>query len=88
MQENLKIIQDIIGLSIKISQTQNMPIRCEYHSASSKLSVSICTEGNPTFNDGLTRSWWVSVKNTEMLKTVLEELKALDKSDDEDDFLG
>lgn len=87
MEENLKVIQEIMLLCIKLDHEQQTPIEFNYHSASSKLTVSICTNPNPTFNDELTRKWWVSVKNIEMLKAVLEELKRLEIPMDED-FLG
>jgi len=88
MEENLKIVQEIIVLVIKLDQSQNLAIEAEYHSASSKLTVSVCTNRNTTFNDGLTRKWWVSVKNKELLETVLKELRALDNPIVDDDFLG
>ena len=86
MDENLKIIQEIMLLSIKFNQQQSMSIEFDFHSASNKLTVSICTNPNPTFNDELTRKWWVSVKNTEMLKEVLKEIKSLETPIE--DFLG
>lgn len=88
MDENLKIIQEILILAIKLDQTQDLAIGAEYHSASGKLTISICTARNTTFNDGLTRNWWVSVKNKELLGTVLNELKALENPIEETDFLG
>lgn len=94
MDENLNIIQQIMLLAIKMDQVQHNSIEFNYHSSSKKLTISVCTDGNPTFNDGLTRSWWISVKNTELLKVVLSELKNLntltteDKDNRLDDFLG
>ena len=74
MEENLKIIQEIMMLGIKFNQQQSMSIEFDFHSASNKLTVSIC------------RKWWVSVKNTEMLKEVLKEIKSLETPIE--DFLG
>lgn len=91
MDENLEIIQKIMLLGIKLDTTQSQAIEFDYHSASGKLTVSVCTERNTTFNDGMTRKWWISVKNTELLKKVLEELESLDSAKEsaiEDDFLG
>ncbi|NRT88132.1 hypothetical protein [Clostridium beijerinckii] len=88
MEENLKIIQEILILTIKLDQSQNLAIEAEYHSASSKLTISVCSDRNTTFNDGLTRKWWVSVKNKELLETVLKELKSLENPIEDDDFLG
>lgn len=92
MDENLELIEEIMLLGIKLDRTQDLAIEFDYHSASGKLTVSVCTERNTTFNDGLTRKWWVSVKNIELLKTVLNELKSLreptKESAIEDDFLG
>lgn len=88
MEENFRIIQEIMILAIKLDQTQELTIGAEYHSASSKLTISVCTDRNTTFNDGLTRNWWVSVKNTELLRTVLKELKSLENPIEESDFLG
>ena len=87
MEDNLRIIQEIMILGIKLNQQQRMSIEFDFHSASNKLTIAVCTNPNPTFNDELTRKWWVSVKNTEMLKAVLEELKGLEVPMDED-FLG
>lgn len=93
MEENLNLIQQIMLQVIKLDQMQSGSFEFEYHSNSKKLNISICTDGNPTFNDGLTRSWWVSLKNTELLKMVLNELKNLDATTGDtdkqiDDFLG
>ncbi|MFR1378868.1 MAG: hypothetical protein ACLSTJ_07910 [Clostridium neonatale] len=86
MEENLKIIQEIMLRAIQVNQQQNMSVEFDFHSASNKLTISICTNPNPTFNDELTRRWWVSVKNTEMLKEVLKEIKSLETPIE--DFLG
>lgn len=86
MEENLKIIQEIMMLGIKLNQQRRMSIEFDFHSASNKLTISICTNPNPTFNDELIRRWWVSVKNTEMLKAVLKEIKNLEIPIE--DFLG
>ncbi|AKA68505.1 hypothetical protein [Clostridium scatologenes] len=91
MEDNLNIIQQIMLQVIKLDQTQSGSFEFEYHSNSKKLNISVCTDTNPTFNDGLTRRWWISVKNTELLKVVLEELKKLEIATPEnqiDDFLG
>ena len=86
MEENLKIIQEIMLRAIQVNQQQNMSVEFDFHSASNKFTISICTNPNPTFNDELTRRWWVSVKNTKMLKEVLKEIKSLEIPIE--DFLG
>lgn len=93
MDENLNIIQQIMLRVIKLDQMKSGSFEFEYHSASEKLNVSICTDKNPTFNDGLTRNWWISVKNTQLLNKVLEELKNIETSTEDpskevNDFLG
>ncbi|KOF56642.1 MULTISPECIES: hypothetical protein [Clostridium] len=94
MNENLEIIKAIMTEAIKIDITGKQDIEFNYHSASKKLTISVCTDAtNPTFNDGLTRSWHVSVKNTELLKAVLKELQnievpAEESSKEVNDFLG
>lgn len=93
MDENLNIIQQIMLRVIKLDQMKSGSFEFEYHSASEKLNVSICTDENPTFNDGLTRRWWISVKNTQLLNKVLEELKNIEVSTEDpnkevNDFLG
>lgn len=94
MNENLEIIKAIMTEAIKIDVTGKQDIEVNYHSGSKKLTISVCTDAaNPTFNDGLTRSWHVSVKNTELLKAVLKELQnievpAEESSKEVNDFLG
>lgn len=91
MDENLEIIQKIMLLGIKLDKTQDLAIEFYYHSASGKLTVSVCTNRNVTFNDGMTIKWWISVKNTELLKVVLKELESLESTEEsalEEDFLG
>lgn len=95
MNENLEIIKAIMTEAIKLDVTGKQDIEFNYHSASKKITISICTDAaNPTFNDGLTRSWHVSVKNTELLKAVLKELQNIEVPSEDivkeevNDFLG
>lgn len=95
MDENLEIIKAIMTEAIKIDVTGKQDIEVNYHSASKKLTISVCTDAaNPTFNDGLTRSWHVSVKNTELLNAVLKELQNIEAptqdivKEEVKDFLG
>lgn len=94
MNKNLEIIKAIMTEAIKIDVTGKQDIEFNYHSASKKITISVCTDAaNPTFNDGLTRSWRVSVKNTELLNAVLKELQnievpAEDPAKKVNDFLG
>ncbi|WP_061342906.1 hypothetical protein [Clostridium botulinum] len=87
MDKNLEIIQQIFQEAIRLDCTQDQNIEVNYYSGSKRLRVEIAYQGNPTFNDGLTRSYSVSVKNTELLGKVLSEVKELEIPVD-DDFLG
>ncbi len=87
MDKNLEIIQQIFQEAIRLDCTQDQNIEVNYHSGSKRLRVEIAYQGNPTFNDGLTRSYSVSVKNSDLLNKVLCEIKALEITTD-DDFLG
>lgn len=87
MDKNLEIIQQIFQEAIRLDCMQNQNIEVNYHSASKRLRVEIEYQGNSTFYDGLTRSYSVSVKNTELLSKVLNEIKELEIPVD-DDFLG
>jgi len=94
MNKNLEIIKAIMTEAIKIDVTGKQDVEVNYHSASKKLTISVCTDAdNPTFNDGLTRSWHVSVKNTELLNAVLQELQNIEVPEEDSnkevkDFLG
>ncbi|MBN1070468.1 MULTISPECIES: hypothetical protein [Clostridium] len=86
MDKNLEIIQQIFQEAIRLDCLQDQNIEVNYHSGSKRLRVEIAYQGNPTFNDGLTRSYSVSVKNSDLLNKVLCEIKALEIIDD--DLLG
>ncbi len=86
MDKNLEIIQQIFQEAIRLDCTQDQNIEVNYHSGSKRLRVEIAYQGNPTFNDGLTRSYSVSVKNLDLLNKVLCEINALEIIDD--DLLG
>lgn len=90
--ENLKIIQEIFTEAIRIDVTSESTAWLDYHNASGKLQVNLAYKGNAAFYDGLTRSWNVSVRNKDLLITVLKELRSLQPSVEdpvnEDDFLG
>ncbi|NFA43998.1 hypothetical protein EXM65_15840 [Clostridium botulinum] len=86
MNKNLEIIQQIFQEAIRLDCTQDQNIEVNYHSGSKRLRVEIAYQGNPTFNDGLTRSYSVSIKNLDLLNKVLCEIKALEIIDD--DLLG
>ncbi len=87
MDENLEIIQQIFQEAIRLDCLQDQNIEVNYHSASKRLRVQIEHQGNSTFYDGLTRSYSVSVINSDLLNKVLCEIKALEITTD-DDFLG
>lgn len=86
LDENLKIIQQIFCKAIEIDNNCDSSITVEYYSASKKIRVNIEYQGNSMFYDGLTRSWSVSVNNTELLKIVLEDIERI-QNNPEDDFL-
>lgn len=86
LDENLKIIQQIFCKAIEVDNNCNSNITVEYYTASKKISVNIEYQGNSNFYDGLTRSWRVSVNNTELLKVVLEDIERI-QNNPEDDFL-
>lgn len=91
--ENLKIIQEIFTEAIRLDVTSKSTAWLDYHNASGKLQVNLAYKGNAAFYDGLTRSWNVSVRNKELLITVLKELQSLqptteESTNEEDDFLG
>ncbi|WP_252247422.1 hypothetical protein [Clostridium sp. ZBS4] len=86
MDKNLEIIQQIFQEAIRLDCLQDQNIEVNYHSASKRLRVEIEYQGNPLFNDGLSRSYSVSVKNSDLLNKVLYEIKALQIIDD--DLLG
>ena len=66
MEENLKIIQEIMMLGIKLNQQRRMSI--ELISIQQVISLPYQSVLIPIqlLIDELTRRWWVSVKNTEM----------------------
>lgn len=87
MDKNLEIIQQIFQEAIRLDCMQNQNIEVNYHSASKRLRVEIEYQGNSTFYDGLTRSYSISVNNSDLLNKVLQEIKSLEINDD-NDFLG
>lgn len=93
IKENLEIVQAIFTESIKLDITGTQSVGVSYHSGTQRLEVNISYNGNSIFHDGLTRAWVVSVKNKELLSTVLKELQNIsekkeDLTTEEDDFLG
>lgn len=91
IEENLKIVQQIMIEAIRLNVTGKQETRFSYYNASGKLEISLAYSGNAAFYDGLTRTWNVSIRNKELLNAVLEELKSLQpplEDQVEDDFLG
>lgn len=85
MEDNLKLLQDIMVKAIKITTTQKQKVAFEFFPGIKVLSISIIV-GQCNCNE-LRRSWSVDVTKTELLQEILEDLKNLEEKQ-LDDFLG
>jgi hypothetical protein len=85
MEENLKIVQDIMLKAIKITTTQKQDVSFEFLPLTTNLAISIYFKGKSSRN-GLTKSWSIDVKESDLLVEVLKDLQSIEII--EDDFLG
>ncbi|AJA50085.1 hypothetical protein CPAST_c40560 [Clostridium pasteurianum DSM 525 = ATCC 6013] len=86
MGENLKIVQEIMFKGIKITTTQEQDVSFEFLPLTTNLTISIYFSGKSGRNNGLTKSWSVDVKESDLLHEVLKDLQSIEIV--EDDFLG
>lgn len=79
MDEWYEILKELLATAINVSVSTNNRVEFNFMPAIQVLRISIEFKGPVNqFNDGLTKRWSVKVKNTNMLKVVLSELKQLE----------
>lgn len=87
MKENLSIIQEIISLAVDISTNQNEVVEFQFYPRTHVLQVSIeMSTREDMHTTELTKSFKVNTSNSRALQVVLEELKTIKTSTD-DEFL-
>lgn len=92
MEENLKIIQEIMLNAIRINNDVqlNANTRFEFYPLTKVFSIDIYVNGKSS--EGLTKSWKVNTTDKECLEIVKKDLENLELSRievlKEDDFLG
>lgn len=88
MDEWYEILKELLATAINVSVSTNNKVEFNFMPTIKVLCISIEFNGpHNQYNDGLTKTWSVKVKNTDMLKVVLDELKQLEV-DEAQLFLG
>lgn len=90
MEENLKLVQDILSRAIQITVTQKQDVSWEFYALSKTLSISIAFNGECEL--GLVKTYSVKVEDTKCLEMIQKELMHIQINDMDcnldDDFLG
>lgn len=90
MDENLKLVQEIMLKAIKVTTTQKQDVSFEFYPLTGTLTIAIYFKGK--CGAGLTKTWNVNVKDPGYLDEVLKDLNSMDEDTKEavndDDFLG
>ncbi|MBB6716339.1 hypothetical protein [Clostridium gasigenes] len=87
MGEGYEVLKELLAVAINVSVSTRHRVGYTFIPGLDVLVISIeFSEPHHQFHEGLKKTWEVKVKNTDMLKVVLDEIKQLEEPV-KDDFL-